>query len=273
MARVRLAGGRTAALGAVLVAAAAAVSGAVVLRARAHRNHAAAVLATHPAQPAPAAPAVATQIKKIEALLEEGNTVAARLDLEEELARHPKDARIHYMLGRVAFAENRRGEALTAYGEAISLDAGFRGDPVLLAHVDAALAEPRHAQAALDLLVDKVGFPAADILAKVANEGTDLPRRKRAAQALQDMGEGDRVNRLALLLLELKKAPTCEERKPIVEELRQLGDPHALPALKGLRPTRGGGIGRLMSRLGGAPGTACMKKELADAIKELEEKS
>jgi serine/threonine-protein kinase len=273
-ARGRLAGGRTGALAAVVAVAAVAVGGAATWRWRAHRAHSPAVLATHPAAPAPAAPAVATQLKKIEALLEEGNTAVARLDVEEELARHPKDARIHYMLGRIAFAENRRGEALVAYRDAISLDGGFRGDPVLLAHVDAALAEPRHAQAALDLLVDKVGFPAADILAKVANEGTELPRRKRAAQALDDMGEGDRVNRLSLLLLELKKAPTCEERKEIVEKLRQLGDPHAVPALKALRTSRGGGgIGRLMSRLSGAPGTACMKKELPDAIKELEDKS
>ena len=39
-----------------------------------------------------------------------------------------------------------------------------------------------------------------------------------------------------------------------------------------VRP-RGNGLSRLMSRLGGGAGVACMKKELADAIKELEEKS
>jgi len=87
------------------------------------------------------------------------------------------------------------------------------------------------------------------------------------------MGKDDRVDRVGLLILELKKAPTCEERKDLVEQLRAAGDPRALPALKSLRG-RGGGFGRLMSRLGaGTSGTACMRKELADAIKELEEKS
>jgi hypothetical protein len=87
------------------------------------------------------------------------------------------------------------------------------------------------------------------------------------------MGKDDRVDRVGLLVLELKKAPTCEERKDLVEQLRAAGDPRALPALKSLRG-RGGGLGRLMSRLGaGGAGTACMKKELADAIKELEDKS
>jgi hypothetical protein len=177
------------------------------------------------------------------------------------------------MLGRVAFSDNRHADGLASYRQAITLDPGFRGDPVLLAHIDTALGEPRHAQAALDLIIDKIGSPAADLLEKVANEGSDLPRRRRAATALHEMGKDDRVDRVGLLILELKKAPTCEERKDLVEQLRAAGDPRALPALKSLRG-RGGGLGRLMSRLGaGGAGTACMKKELADAIKELEDKS
>ncbi len=239
-----------------------------------HRGRGAASLTANPSEPAPAAPALASQLKKVEAMLEAGNTASARLTLEEQLAQRPQDARVHYMLGRVAFSDNRHGDGLASYRQAITLDAGFRGDPVLLAHVDTALAEPRYAQAALDLIIDKIGAPAADLLEKVANEGSDLARRRRAATALHEMGKDDRVDRVSLLMLELKKAPSCEERKDLVEQLRVAGDPRALPALKALRP-RGNGIGRLMSRLGGGggAGTACMKKELADAIKELEEKS
>ena len=246
-------------------------AGVVVLRGRSHHGGLAALTAPVVA-PAPVAPALASEIKKVEAFLEEGNTTAARLTLEDQLAQRPKDARVHYMLGRLAFADNRRAEGLAAYRDAITLDAGFRGDPVLLAHVDSALSESRHAQAALDLIIDKIGTPAADLLEKVANEGADLGRRRRAATALEEMGRGDRVDRVGLMILELRKATSCEERKELVLRLRTAGDPRALPGLKALRP-RGGGIGRLMSRLGGGAGTACMKKELADTIKELEEKS
>jgi hypothetical protein len=249
------------------------VAGVVVLRGRARRGGGATVaLTAAPAEPAPAAPALATELKKVESFLEAGNIAAARLALEAQRAQRPREARVHYMLGRLAFADNRRAEGLAAYREAITLDPGFRGDPVLLAHVDAALAEPRTAPAALELIVEKIGTPAADLLEKVANEGSDLARRRRAAGALQEMGKGDRIDRVGLLILELKKAPTCEERKDLVGQLRAAGDPRALPALKALRP-RGGGLGRLMSRIGGGAGTGCMKKELADAIKELEEKS
>jgi cytochrome c-type biogenesis protein CcmH/NrfG len=246
--------------------------GVVGYRIRAHHRGPGALTST-PSEPAPVAPALATELKKVESLLEAGNTAAAKLTLEDQLALRPQDARVHYMLGRVAFSDNRHADGLASYRQAITLDPGFRGDPVLLAHVDTALGEPRHAQAALDLIIDKIGSPAADLLEKVANEGSDLARRRRAATALHEMGKDDRVDRVSLLMLELRKAPTCEERKDLVQQLRAAGDPRALPALKSLRG-RGGGLGRLMSRLGGGgAGTACMKKELADAIKELEDKS
>jgi eukaryotic-like serine/threonine-protein kinase len=258
---------------AALTLAALSAAAGVVYRGRAHRATGAAGLSARPTEPAPVAPALASELKKVEGLLEEGNLVAARLALEDQLARRPKDARVHYMLGRLAFADNRHADGLAAYRDAIGLDDGFRGDPVLLAHVDAALAEPRQAQAALDLVIERIGPPAADLLEKVANEGSDLTRRRRAAAALDDMGKGDRVDRVGLLVLELKKAQTCDDRKELVGKLRAAGDPRALPALKALRPR--GGIGRLMSRLGAGAsgGVGCMKKELADAIKELEEKS
>jgi tetratricopeptide (TPR) repeat protein len=224
-------------------------------------------LVSAPARPAPPPPALADRLKKIEASLESGNTTSARLALEHELSERPRDARVRYMLGRVAFAEGKHAEALAQYREAIGLDAGFRGDPVLLDHLDEALGEAHNADAALDLAVEKVGAPATDLLVKVANDSSDLARRQRAAAALDEMGKGDRVDRVGLAMLQLRKAHGCEEKKMLVEKLRDLGDPRALPALRDLR---GRSIGGLI-RLGGG-NTKCMKKELPAAIKELEAK-
>ena len=255
-----LSGGRALALALAVVAVASVV---VYRRGSQHR-----VLVSKPARPAPAPPALADRLKKIEAALESGNTTQARLALEHELSERPRDARVRYMLGRVAFAEGKHAEALAQYREAITLDAGFRGDPVLLEHLEQALGEPRNAEAALDLAIDKVGAPAADLLVKVANESGELARRQRAVAALDEMGKGDRVDRVGLAMLQLKRSRGCEEKKVYVEKLRDLGDPRALPALRDLR---GRSIGGLF-RLGGA-NTRCMKKELPAAIKELESKS
>jgi eukaryotic-like serine/threonine-protein kinase len=225
-------------------------------------------LTSAPAHPAPAAPGLADRLKKVETALEDGNTMAARLALEHELSERPRDARVRYMLGRVAFAENRHAEALVHYREAIAVDAGFRGDPVLLGHLDTALSESKNADAALDLVIERIGAPAVDLLEKVANESSDLTRRQRAAAALDDIGKGDRVDRIGLAMLQLKKAASCEEKKMLVEKLRDFGDPRALPALRALR---GRSIGGLI-RFGGS-NTRCMKKELPEAIKELEGKA
>jgi tetratricopeptide (TPR) repeat protein len=199
--------------------------------------------------------------------LEDGDTVAARRALESALSERPKDARVRYMLGRVAYSEDRYAEALDDYREAIALDPGFRGDPVLLGHVEAMLSEPKDADAALDLVIQQIGAPAADLLAKVANEGSDLPRRRRAASALTDIDQEKRVDRVSLDMLELRKATTCEEKRDWVEKLGQLGDPKALPALRGLRGRRMGPINW------GGTNVSCMKKELPEAIAALDKKA
>jgi serine/threonine-protein kinase len=247
----------------VLAVALLAVGGGVVYKRGAARR----ALVSTPARPAPPPPALADRLKKIESSLEGGNPREARLALEHELSERPRDGRIRYMLGRVAFSEGKHAEALAHYREAIGLDAGFRGDPVLLDHLEEAFGESRNVDAALDLAIEKIGAPAADLLLKVANESPELARRQRAVAALEEMGKGDKVDRVGLAALQLKKARGCEEKKVFVEKLRDLGDPRALPALRELR---GRSIGGLF-RLGGA-NTRCMRKELPAAIKELEAK-
>ena len=91
---------------------------------------------------------------------------------------------------------------------------------------------------------------------------------QRAATALDDIGQGKRVDRVSLAMLDLRKgARTCDERKVLVAKLRSLDDPRALPALRELRG-RNFGPFRV-----GSTDTGCMKKELPEAIKALEKKA
>jgi tetratricopeptide (TPR) repeat protein len=259
----RLAGARAGRLVAAVAGLALLVGGVAVIKR--HGGHAAALVASPP-RPAPAPPDMADRYKKVEGWLEDGNLASARRALEQALEDRPKDGRVRYMLGRVAYADDKHQEALAHYREAITLDAGFRGDPVLISHVDTMLGEARQADDALDLVIDKIGAPAADLLEKVANDGTDLTRRQRAAAALDEIGEGKRVDQVSLAILELKKAGSCEEKKVVVAKLKDLGDVRALPALRALGGRRLGPL-----RFGGAD-TRCMKTELAEAIAKLDDK-
>jgi serine/threonine-protein kinase len=236
-----------------------------VVAVKRHGGRATALVASPP-KPAPATPDMAERYKKVEAWLEDGNLASARRALEQALSERPKDGRVRYMLGRVAYADDKHQEALVHYREAITLDAGFRGDPVLLSHMDTLLGEARQADGALDLLIDKIGAPAADLLEKVANDGSDLERRQRAAAALDDIGEGKRVDQVSLAILELKKASSCEEKKVVVVKLKGLGDARAVPALRALGGRRLGPL-----RFGGAD-TRCMKTDLSEALATLDPK-
>ena len=227
----------------------------------------AAAMARLPSRPAPPPQELAAQIRGVEAMLTTGEIVKTRVALEQLLEEHPQNARVRYLLGRLAFAEEHRAEALADYREAIALDPGFRGDSVLLEHLAAALGDGRVADLALDLAIDRVGAPAAGLLTKVANGNGELRRRERAAQALSELGQGERVDVVLLRIAQLKRATTCEERKPLVVALGNSDDLRALPWLRAQRP-RGG----LEGLFGGDTANTCMKTELADAITRLEAK-
>ena len=252
---------RTLAVG--VVAAAALIAGAVLIPKALHKGPPGG-RATKPAAPAGE---LAARIRVVEGLLANGEIVKARLSLEQLLSENPRNGRVRYLLGRVAFADEHHAEAIADYRQAIELDGGFRGDPVLLEHLGVALGEARLADAALDLAVDQVGRPAAELLAKVANGNGDLRRRERAARALDDMGEGKRVDTVALRIAQLKRGGPCEDRKPLVVALGKSDDVRALPVLRAQRQ-RGG----LDGLFGNEPPSGCMKTELADAISRLEEK-
>jgi serine/threonine-protein kinase len=225
---------------------------------------------------APAPPELAVQLRGVEAWLAAAETAKARVSLEELRAKYPGDARVRYLFGRVAFAEDRRVQALDNYREAIALDPGFRADAVLLEHLGLVLTDPRNegrgadpkaADAALELAIERVGRPATELLVRVANASGDVDRRQKAALALGELGEGARVDHVSLGLAALRRAASCEDRKPLVVELGNSQDLRALGPLRGLRPRSG--LGGLFAQ---TPDSSCMKSELDAAIQKLEER-
>jgi tetratricopeptide (TPR) repeat protein len=212
----------------------------------------------------------------VESWLAAAEPAKARVSLEQLLAQHPSDARVRYLLGRVAFAEDRRVQALDNYREAIALDPGFRADAVLLEHLGLVLTDPRNdgrgadpkaADAALELAIERVGRPATELLVRVANAPGDVDRRQKAALALDELGEGARVDHVSLGLAALRRAASCEDRKPLVVQLGNSQDLRALAPLRGLRPRSG--LGGLFAQ---TPDSSCMKSELDAAIQKLEER-
>jgi hypothetical protein len=116
---------------------------------------------------------------------------------------------------------------------------------------------------ALNVLADNVGLPAVDVLVRVAETGRLPEWRMRAYDALRRLKADEKVDKVAMLTLDLKQAKTCPERRDVVVRAKEAADPRLLPILKKERGRRGGFLG-LQSANG------CMQRELDEAIRALE---
>jgi tRNA A-37 threonylcarbamoyl transferase component Bud32/tetratricopeptide (TPR) repeat protein len=226
-----------------------------------------------PAQPRPAPPpAIASaDLERAESLLAHADLAGARAALQQQLSAHPDVARVHYLLGNLHFAEGQREQALGDYRAAIHLDAGYRGDPVLLANGRELLdGKPSESVAAMALLATDVGGPAVERLADCATSCREMHTRRAAADAVIKLGGAAALPTsarstdadLGRLVDELDNGKACKDRKRAVLELRDLGDPRAIEPLKRARDRRGGmfGFGRY---------NGCAVREIDDALRVL----
>jgi hypothetical protein len=180
-------------------------------------------------------------------------------------------ARVHYLLGNLHFAEGLLNQALGDYRDAIRLDAGYRGDPTLLANGRTLLDQKAFTDDALKLLAGDVGAPALPRLVDCATSCRDLHVRRAAADAVVKLGGASQLPKqsastdadLARLVDELENAKACKDRRRAATDLRDLGDKRAVDALRRAKERRGGFLG--MQRMNG-----CASREIDDAIRVLE---
>jgi tRNA A-37 threonylcarbamoyl transferase component Bud32/tetratricopeptide (TPR) repeat protein len=202
-------------------------------------------------------------LKLADDALKRGDLLAARAVLTEQLGQHPEVARVHYLVGNLDFVERQREAGLDAYRRAIELDPSYRADKGILVNLEALLGDKRLDEAALDFLIDEVGVPAKDTIARVASFDNRPELRQQARSACDRLGCAAKVDRLQSYVLDLAQGQRCEDRREAVHALRDLNDPRAIEPLRRAR-RRGGELGR---PFGG--GNACIKRDLDEAIAAL----
>jgi tetratricopeptide (TPR) repeat protein len=226
-------------------------------------RHEGAAPTARPPAPKPVEPALKAPIKKIEDAIATGRLTEARVLILQQVSEHPDNARVRYLLGNLEFGERNAAAGLAAYEEALRLDPGLRADAALLMNVRNTLPDRTRGREALDLLVKRVGKPAAGVLADVASEDRRAEFRAVARAACATLGCADKVDSVHSYALDLQQARTCEEKREAVQRLAATRDPRALEPLK--RAMRNSGSGVLSRILGGG----CAHRELQAAIKEL----
>jgi serine/threonine protein kinase len=207
--------------------------------------------------------AVVAALKLADQALGAGDVIAARAILTEQLGQHPEVARLHYLLGNLDFVERQREAGLEAYQRAIALDPSFRRDKALLVNLEALLGDRQLSTVALDFLIQEVGVPAGDTIARVASFDNRPKLRQLARSACDRLECAAKVDRLQSYVLDLEQGQRCEERREAVHALRDLNDPRAIEPLREAR-RRGGGLARLFGGING-----CIKRDLDEAITAL----
>jgi eukaryotic-like serine/threonine-protein kinase len=213
-------------------------------------------------------PKLKERLTKVRLFMAKGHCREASLDLKNLVQEQPKLARGHYLLGAALTCRKLHKEAWSAYTRAVQLDPRFKQDARIIEDAQRLLKHQKaevHARlAALNFLGTKVGKAALPILIEAASSNDSRPVREHAAALVKWHGAGEKIDRLGALTLDLRQLPTCEERAKVVQKLRDLGDPRAIPALRRARDAS-----KRVSFFRRRWKNRCCRKKIISAIKHL----
>jgi serine/threonine-protein kinase len=193
------------------------------------------------------------------------------------LMGHGKEVReepyAQMVLGHAQASAQRSIQSLMAYEKAVSLEPKLANDKLMRTNVELMLA--KNAPAVVDAAIDFLGTlvsaandgAAADQLVDLASSAKVAHRRHKAMSVADEVGLGDRVDRLGAYLLDLEHEESCQQRKEAVANLRALGNKKAIPELRKARKrmrTEGGFIKRKVNT------NACLRTDAAEAIRYLQ---
>jgi eukaryotic-like serine/threonine-protein kinase len=207
-------------------------------------------------------------VERAERTLGEGDPAQAIELLTQRPAALTGDAQAHLQLGNAHAAQSEYRDALAAYSKALAID------PTLIAD--------ERLRANLRLMIDDDGevlLDAARLLAVLGRDdgarariaelaaSRDRTLRKQAFDLAEELGLGDRIDRLKSFTLDLVQESTCPKRREAVTKLRALGDRRALAPLQ-TALAQPGGKGKRKKRR--RDPNACLRQHAEDAVRYFE---
>lgn len=183
-------------------------------------------------------------------------------------AEVPGSARAHYYRGAALACARKHGQALRAYARTIELDRRYALDKRILQDVARMLRTKTDRARALAFLQQQVGQPAIPLLVRLSRH-RKREIRASAVRSLGELGASDQVDWVATLALDLDQTPSCRGRVAIVNRLRDLGDPRAIPLLERARDRRT----RVLGLFRGGYRHGCVRSEIIGALEALRQRS
>jgi len=157
--------------------------------------------------------------------IEAGRSEAALRELET-VDDSPEAA---FLKGRALYSLKRGDEGIAHYKQASASEAAILARKEMLRDLSQSLGGP-HSQEAADMLV-QAGEPAVDFLVDAAGDAQSYQRRGAAIEALRRMEREDRVDIVAVYLMDLK-ARDCDVVSKAAKNLGEIGDARAVEPLR-----------------------------------------
>jgi hypothetical protein len=175
-------------------------------------------------------------------------------------------------LGHAEASVMRSMVALGAYERAVLLEPRLARDSRMRTNVELMLEQKdsRVVDGALEFLGTLAATgdgAAADQLIDLASSSKVPHRRHKAVAVADEVGLGDRVERLGSYVLDLRQGESCPRRKAAVAKLRALGNKKAIPALRKARKRIRGEGGFKTKKVNT---NACLSADAAEAIRHLQ---
>ncbi len=205
-------------------------------------------------------------------LLSQGRPNKAAAYLNEHKKEVREEPYAQMVLGHAHASAQRSILALKAYETAVSLEPKLAKDELMRTNLTLILDKkaPGVVDAALGfiavLAVDVGDGDAEDELVRLASADEVRFRRQQAMVVAEDVGLGDRIDRLTSYTLDLRQGETCADRKDAVANLRALGDKKAVPSLQAAQKRlRVEGILKRKVNT-----NACLRTDAAEAVRYLQ---
>jgi serine/threonine protein kinase len=174
--------------------------------------------------------------------MERGVQSGAR-DLEKLAAKYPNDSRIFRSLVRAQADRKNYGAALRALTSLAKLDPTMASDDEMAKIAARAATLPETCDAAIALLESSLGDKGVSVLTDLAAEQTTEPLKSKLNASLQKGTVRALASEATIILIDLRMAQRCEDKRGLLHRAGQQGDARTLAYLQGLQKTTGCGAG------------------------------
>ena len=158
--------------------------------------------------------------------------------LEGLANKYPTDLRVHRALVRAYAAKQNHGAALRSLVPLLRLDPGAASDDDIGKIVSAAALLPETSDRAFELLETSLGEHGVEILLDMADRTTIEPWRGKVAASIGHVRQG--ASKATLVLIDLRQATKCENKRPLLARAALYGDQRALDHLVQVQAQKNG---------------------------------